>query len=227
VSLGVVNSCNQIVGSNALIDDELNGTEGDDCIYANGSNSVLGKSGNDKIFAGSLQSPYVVQFAGYTELKGDAGNDILTGGDFNGLNNYLNILDGSNETLKGVGEKDTLIGGVISRNYFYLGGCAAGSYYLGNGDNDYATITNFDPSKDSIVFYPGYQYQVVFENGVSSIYAFGSDQGGGVTYPNIPVADLVARINSSTPIVVPSIDEFLSSDIIYTGPFAAFDCSIG
>jgi hypothetical protein len=85
-------------------------------------------------------------------MYGDGGNDILIGGSpvpGDGLSGY-NYLNGTNDTLLGVGEKDTLIGGGTgSSNTFYLGD-ANGCYYLGGDDLDYANIENFDPNVDTI-----------------------------------------------------------------------------
>jgi hypothetical protein len=73
--------------------------------------------------------------------------------------------------LRGVGEQDTLIGGGAgSTNTFYLGGIN-GSYYVGSGNADYASIVNFDPENDAIELAgSAANYQIEFANNVNSIY---------------------------------------------------------
>jgi hypothetical protein len=101
----------------------------------------------------------------------------------------VNFIDGSNVTLQGVGEKDILIGSAIgSVNFFQLSGgeCPNSDYYLGNGDNDFATIKNFDPSKDKItlsdITTSISSYNITYTNGVSNLYYNG---------------DLMAKIDSN------------------------------
>jgi RTX calcium-binding nonapeptide repeat (4 copies) len=154
--------------------DTLVGTAGDDIIYGvGGDDTISGGAGNDNLFAGSQTNPV----GGGTTMHGDGGNDILTGGSAvigeTGSATGFNFLDGSNETLMGVGEHDTLIGGGSgSFNYFYLGS-TQGSYYVG-GD-DYASISNFDPNIDVIqLFGSASNYAVSFTNGVCSIYWIGA-----------------------------------------------------
>ncbi len=160
-------------------DDILTGTTGDDFIYGNSGDDVIsGGSGNDNLFAGSPTSPV----GGFTSLNGDGGNDILTGG------SGINLLNGTNDILLGVNEQDTLVGGGSgSTNYFYLGG-EQGSYYVGGGDADYANISNFNASNDTILLTgtPG-NYNITYTGGIASIYQVGTNGN----------QDLIAKVDSA------------------------------
>ncbi len=92
----------------------------------------IGGKNNDKIVGGNKNS----------KLTGGGGNDTIRGGSKN------DRITGTDATAKGVGEIDTLTGGG-GRDKFILGD-KNGAYYVGNGNNDYATITDFDLFKDSI-----------------------------------------------------------------------------
>jgi Ca2+-binding RTX toxin-like protein len=105
-----------------LIGKALAGTEGND--------SIIGTNTNDNI-------------------SGGLGNDSLTGRDGNDSLNGVN----PNNINPGIGEKDNLSGGSGS-DRFVLGD-SANIYYddrniATNGNNDYATITDFNASTDKI-----------------------------------------------------------------------------
>jgi serralysin len=93
---------------------------------------AIGTKGNDKIVGGNKNS----------NLTGGGGNDTITGG------SKKDLLTGTDSNARGVGEVDTLTGGG-GKDKFILGD-KNGAYYLGNGNNDYATITDFDVFNDSI-----------------------------------------------------------------------------
>jgi hypothetical protein len=123
---------------------------------------------------------------------GGGGNGGGTGGNSGSSNTVTgqagvyNDLRGTNDTLLGVGEQDTLIGGGVgSTNTFYLGGIN-GSYYIGNGNADYANISNFDPDNDAIELAgTSANYEIAFANNVNSIYRLtptGSDLIAKVTF---------------------------------------------
>jgi serralysin len=76
------------------------------------------------------------------KLTGAGGNDTIVGG------KGKDILTGTDSTARGVGEVDILTGGG-SRDRFVLGD-SNGAYYLGRGNNDYATITDFNLRQDSL-----------------------------------------------------------------------------
>ena len=124
-------------------DDTISGRQGNDKIFGNvgqdvlsgnlnddyldgekGQDIVIGGDGNDSLFGG----------LGNDVLKGDNGNDILTGVDINAIN-------------PGIEEIDTLTGGSGS-DIFVLGD--VNNTYYDNGDSDYALITDFNASEDSI-----------------------------------------------------------------------------
>ncbi|MBV6625177.1 MAG: cadherin-like domain-containing protein, partial [Rivularia sp. (in: Bacteria)] len=123
-------------------DDRVEGGDGDDTIrggagddggfnrYVDGGSSggLFGGNGNDAIFGE----------AGNDDLYGEAGNDTLSGVDDNSL-------------TPGIGERDELSGG--TGNDLFILGDSINIYYddldtSTNGDNDYATITDFNPSED-------------------------------------------------------------------------------
>jgi Ca2+-binding RTX toxin-like protein len=76
------------------------------------------------------------------KLTGSGGNDIITGG------KGKDILTGTDSTARGVGEIDILTGGG-GRDRFVLGD-SNGAYYVGQGSNDYAKITDFNLRQDSL-----------------------------------------------------------------------------
>jgi hypothetical protein len=60
------------------------------------------------------------------------------------------ILTGTDSTARGVGEVDSLTGGG-GRDRFVLGD-SNGAYYVGQGNNDYAKISDFNLRQDSLDF---------------------------------------------------------------------------
>jgi hypothetical protein len=78
-------------------------------------------------------------------------------------------------------------GGYGSTDIFTLGN-AEGSYYAVNGDNDYASVINFERGFDTIELSGADDYVITFANGINSLYrvAANGDQ------------DLIARIASAT-----------------------------
>jgi Ca2+-binding RTX toxin-like protein len=94
--------------------------------------NVVGGRYDDTIVGGNKNS----------KLTGGGGNDTITGGTKN------DRITGTDSTARGVGEVDILTGG-SGRDKFILGD-RNGAYYLGNGSNDYATITDFNLTRDSI-----------------------------------------------------------------------------
>jgi hypothetical protein len=114
-------------------------------------------------------------------ITGTACNDTLQG------NRYgSDILVGTTEVARGVGENDILIGG-RARDTFVLGD-AHGSFYLGQGNIDYAEIKNFNRCNDNIQLAGSIQdYSISYANGISSV--FHKDACGCL--------DLVAQVNSA------------------------------
>lgn len=81
-----------------------------------------------------------VNNGGNDKLEGGRGNDTLYGG------GGADILDGSDAIAKGAFEID-ILGGGLGRDRFVLGSTEQ-SYYVSDGDNDYALIKDFDASSD-------------------------------------------------------------------------------
>jgi Ca2+-binding RTX toxin-like protein len=94
--------------------------------------NVIGTKNNDTIVGANLDG----------KLTGGGGNDTICGG------TKHDRITGTDSTARGVGEHDILTGGG-GRDKFILGD-KNGAYYVGKGNDDYATITDFDLFKDSI-----------------------------------------------------------------------------
>ena len=116
-------------------------------------------------------------------LSGTTGNDSLTGFSISGKIDYITGVDVSEYSSRangdlnftsqnlGKGEVDTLTGG-SGNDLFVLGASVQPfgipqSFYVGNGDADYATIKNFEPGKDAIGLagYSPITYSFVPDNG--------------------------------------------------------------
>jgi Ca2+-binding RTX toxin-like protein len=117
-----------VIGS--LGNDMLDGGDDDDSLEGGAGNDTLtGGNGIDNLIGGS----------GKNVLVGDGGNDILTSG---GLSDFL---EGSNVTLHGANEVDTLSRdtSVATGLFTYVLGRGSTPYYAAAGNNDYAVITNW------------------------------------------------------------------------------------
>jgi uncharacterized delta-60 repeat protein len=140
------NIINGLAGNDTLNgldgNDTLNGDNGNDKLNGGNGNDILnGGNGND-ILNGGADNDILSGGAGNNTLVGGAGNDKITGG------NQNDIITGTDRTARGVGEVDILTGGG-GRDKFILGN-ANRAYYVGNGANDYAKITDFNLFQDSI-----------------------------------------------------------------------------
>jgi hypothetical protein len=136
-------------------------------------NNVVGTNNNDKIVGND----------GDNKLTGGRGQDILTGG------NGKDILNGTDSNARGVGEVDTLTGGG-GADTFVLGD-KNGSFYLGNGKNDYASITDFDFTKDRIQLGGNKDLlSVKFDRHTGTVDLFSKQSGG---------KDLVAKVKLANP----------------------------
>jgi Ca2+-binding RTX toxin-like protein len=134
---------------------------------------VVGTSNNDTIKGNNTGNKFT----------GGSGNDILTGG------NGKDILNGTNSTARGVGEVDKLTGGG-GRDTFALGD-KNGSFYLGNGKNDYALINDFDLTQDRIQLGGNKDLlSVKFDRRDGTIDLFSKQSGG---------KDLVAKVKLANP----------------------------
>jgi Ca2+-binding RTX toxin-like protein len=134
--------------------------------------NVIGTKNNDTIVGANVSGT----------LTGGGGKDTITGGSQN------DILTGTDRTARGVGEVDILTGGGGS-DKFSLGD-SQGAYYLGNGSNDYATITDFNLLQDSIDIGSLSSYSFALE-GTSTINLFaGTDVNTRDLIAKITIADL-------------------------------------
>jgi len=127
-------------------DDTVEGGNGNDSILGeNGNDSILGENGNDSILGGS-------------------GDDFIEGG-----NGSDSIYGASSDNL-GLGEKDTLSGG-LAKDLFVIGNEFEISYDDGNpttdGSDDLAIITDLIPNLDQIQLqgkYSDYRLEVLDGN---------------------------------------------------------------
>jgi hypothetical protein len=125
-------------------------------------------------------------------MIGGGSNDTLIGGSGGNDTITSNTLDGSSDTLKGIGEQDVLVGGAGSFNTFVLGDLG-GCYYLGAGDNDYVSIVNFNADYDTIQLFGTAEnyYLVNPQSGVGIALLYHANNGS---------QDLIAKITTSTPL---------------------------
>lgn len=123
--------------------DRFNGGIGNDSIYGGGGNDLLlGGDGNDN-------------------FGGGTGNDRIDGGNGSDRISGVEELSSGSGMIRGLGEIDTLTGGA-GTDRFILGQVVGQKYgvqpyrYYDNGNNqtagtnDYALITDFNPSQDRI-----------------------------------------------------------------------------
>ncbi|EDX85424.1 Matrixin family [Synechococcus sp. PCC 7335] len=135
-------------------DDQIRAGEGSDTVIGDkGNDQLFGEGGDDELF-GNANNDFLDGGEGNDSLIGEQGKDVLVGGTGN---DYLSGRKGSDTLVgvdnsekgvgkKGIGEKDTLIGGAQS-DLFVLGN-QAGSFYDDGlsdtvGTSDYAFISDF------------------------------------------------------------------------------------
>ena len=141
-----------------LGDDILQGNAGNDLIIGNsGEDELAGNDGNDRLNGGS-EDDILTGGNGNDRLNGGSEDDTLTGGSGNDRlngnqdNDLLIGIDSTDSDL-GLGEQDTLTGGANKDTFvlanenglFYDDGDATTS-----GVDDFALITDFKPSQDTI-----------------------------------------------------------------------------
>lgn len=141
-------------------------------------NRVIGSNNNDTIVGNDLGN----------QLTGGSGNDQITGGHGN------DILTGCNSAARGVGEVDILTGGGGSDTFII--GDQNGAFYVGNGDNDYVSIKDFDFTQDRIDLGASQevlsvQFDVQLSNSKISTVNLFSNQSGN--------KDLIAKLELANP----------------------------
>ncbi|ELS04869.1 putative calcium-binding protein, partial [Xenococcus sp. PCC 7305] len=106
--------------------DRLSGNIGNDTIFGGeGDDTVLGGDGDDRIL-GDI---------GSDRLSGNIGNDTIFGGE-------------GDDIISGFNGLDRLVGG-NGKDIFVLGD-VEDSFYLENGNNDFALITDFQIGQDKL-----------------------------------------------------------------------------
>lgn len=134
--------------------------------------NVIGTKQNDTIVGANVDG----------KLTGGGGNDTIIGGTKN------DRLTGTDSTAKGVGEIDTLTGGG-GKDKFILSD-KNGAYYIGNGNYDYALITDFNIFQDSIGIGNLKDYSFAFAGGNTVDLFAGKDVNNRDLIAKIQIADL-------------------------------------
>ena len=132
--------------------DALNGDAGDDLIE--------GGSGDDTVFGGT-ENDILAGDNGRDEVIGGAGDDSLAGG--SGDDTLIGVEPFVAAFGFGSGERDTLNGGSGSDTFVLGEGDQV--YYLGQEDNDFALITDFDQDQIQLPEAFGSLNNVVAESG--------------------------------------------------------------
>ncbi|GAP99245.1 calcium-binding protein [Leptolyngbya sp. NIES-2104] len=160
----------------------VNGTQNRDNLDGNNANNVLnGFGGNDGIFGRG----------GDDVLSGGAGTDFVVGGDGN------DVINGTDAAARGRSEIDDLEGG--SGNDRFIFGDRSGSFYKFNGVNDVVGVRDFS-SGDVIQLGLGETYRTVSRSGGFDLFVV----TGGAN-------DLVARVNTTTAVSVPTSNFTIAS----------------
>lgn len=137
-------------------DDVAFGGAGDDRLYGqNGADSLFGQAGNDRLYGGN----------GNDSLFGYTGNDILVGGAGNDAINGAGFAydDFTGSQSFGDGDIDILTGGAGSDTFQLWGGSGRAGvnvYYDSGSTSDYALITDFNTSEDSISLASNFTYSL-------------------------------------------------------------------
>lgn len=135
--------------------DFLFGSVGDDNLEGNlGNDFLFGSVGNDSLFGGE-DNDFISGGNGNDSLEGNLGNDFLRGGKGNDtINGVGDPFFNSGEL--GIGTIDTLAGGAGSDRFILntaivgIAGIDTFALYNGQGESDFALISDFNPTFDSI-----------------------------------------------------------------------------
>ena len=116
--------------------EQFYGGGGDDAIFGEGGNDDMwGQQGNDHLRGGADDD----------KLRGEEGNDLLQG------NHGDDLLKGTSMRLRGAYEQDVYRGGP-GKDQFVIGNRKY-PYYVADGQQDYALLTDFTPGQDTIVLH--------------------------------------------------------------------------
>jgi Ca2+-binding RTX toxin-like protein len=155
-----------------------------------GSGLVTGGAGNDTL-TGANSNDTIIGGAGNDIMRGIGGDDNYEGGSGSDTiigGNGTNVLTGADDATLGAGEIDNLVGGGYGSTNIFPVGNSTQSYYVGNGDGDYANISKFDAGSDLIVLAgQASDYSISYSNGTALIYK--------LVAGNAP--DLIAKIENA------------------------------
>ncbi len=146
----------------------MDGSGGDDILEGGSGDDYLSGGEGTDILRGGTGDDLVQGNAGDDAVTGGDGNDTLNGGDGN------DVLVGFNSPNPGIGEVDTLSGGNGS-DRFVVGVAGSIAYDDGNsattGAADYASITDFDRTQDTIQLRGiSSDYRLVEQSGSTYLY---------------------------------------------------------
>lgn len=136
---------NPIIGNDGISDDTLRGASSVDRIIGKGGNDILqGLGGNDTLLGGG----------GNDTLVGGAGDDLLNAaGDLQGVGEFDRIISGPGA--------DTIVLGNVNT-----------AFYVGNGGNDLAFITDLNTSNDTLRVFGSssdYTYRLINNGNATAI----------------------------------------------------------
>ncbi|MFM2314977.1 MAG: hypothetical protein RLZZ04_4253 [Cyanobacteriota bacterium] len=171
----------------------VNGTQNNDIIIGNNeANTINGNDGNDV-------------------LTGSGANDVVSGG------GGSDTLSGTDSSARGLGELDTLEGG-IGTDRFVLGD-SSGAFYATQGSDDFATVNDF-AAGDQIQLGVGDTYQVVRGSGNFQLFV---TTGGAKDL----IADVTFGSTSANNARSSSSADSLTADILTEVPEGDFSVDSG
>lgn len=157
--------------------DIIYGGAGDDSLHGESERDVLwGGDGNDSLKGGEAKD-FLFGEAGNDRIDGNGGADELIGGRGSEIiirgqaGNDILIGVEPSDLMPGMGERDRMLGGV-GADTFVIGDVTS-VFYLGNGNNDYGDIRDFDITENDLIQLNGssadYKLQV-FDDGTRIFY---------------------------------------------------------
>ncbi len=147
-----------IFGNTGL--DRISSSDGNDTILAGQDDDWITSDSGDDLAFGNLGNDTLYGYFGSDTLLGGQGNDRLYGEENNDLlsgdlgdDTLIGAYNGFYATTPGKHEIDTLTGGQ-GADVFVLGD-ESKSYYVGQGNSDFALLTDFNPNEDRLVYKAG------------------------------------------------------------------------